>query len=158
MRPALRRRDRRLAAGILAMYAAAALVIVACSPRADLQADHMAEPITDARLCAATAVYTLATADDWGQRAVIANAVLNQYAAGGPDCRPPLEAALTLEFSVRRWQQALDAVDAVASGSYALPPGCIRANRVVPSPPLGGAVGPALHCSMGGLSFLEVRR
>lgn len=156
MTPALRRRDRRLAAGILAVYAAAAFAIVACAQRAE-PAPAVAEPITDARLCAATAVYTLATADDWGQRAVIANAVLNQYAAGGPDCRRPLEAALSLEFSVHRWQQALDAVDAVASGSYALPPGCIRANRVVSQPPLGGAVGPALHCSMGGLSFLEVR-
>lgn len=114
--------------------------------------------VTDPRVCAATAVYILATADDWGQRAVIANAVLNQYAAGGPDCREPLQTALSSDFDVLRWQQALDAVDAVASGSYALPPGCIRANRVVPSPPLGGSVGPALHCSMGGLSFLEVRR
>lgn len=158
MMSAQRRRDRRLAAGILAVYAAAALAIVACTPRADVQPDQFAEPITDARVCAATAVYTLATGDDWGQRAVIANAVLNQYAAGGPDCRRPLDAALSSDFDVLRWQQALDAVDAVASGSYALPPGCIRANRVVPTPLWSGAVGPALHCSMGGLSFLEVRR
>lgn len=119
-------------------------------------AAQQAPEVTQPRICAAVAVYTLATADDWGQRAVIANTVLNQYAAGGPDCRPALEAVLSNGFSPRRWQLALDAVDAVASGSYALPPGCIRANRVA-SDPLGGTVGPALHCVMGGLAFYEVR-
>lgn len=146
------RSDRRMAAAVLACSTALSAAIVACSaPEASTVA---AEPVTEPRVCAAAAVYHLATDNDWGQRAVIANAVLNQYAAGGPDCRPALVDALTNDFSEHRWQLALDAVDAVASGSYSLPPACIRANRVIPLP---GAVGPALHCVMGGLAFTEVR-
>lgn len=150
----------RSAAAVLCLLtvSAAVAVVIGVSPRnahpAEPEGDL--EPVTEPRVCAAAAVYTLATADDWGQRAVIANTVLNEYAAGGPDCRPAMEALLSNEFSARRWQLALDAVDAVASGSYALPPGCIRANRVVPTPLWAGAVGPALHCSMGGLSFVQV--
>lgn len=147
------RADRRMAFAVLAGSIALSAAVVACSlPEAATAA--AADPVTEPRVCAAAAVYRLATEDDWGQRAVIANAVLNQYAGGGPDCRPALVAALANDFSEHRWQSALDAVEAVASGSYSLPPACIRANRVTPLP---DAVGPALHCVMGGLAFTEVQ-
>lgn len=90
--------------------------------------------ITDARTCAALAVYQGATADDWGQRAALANAALSSFQGDpdaavpgqAPDCGPGVAAALSSDFSPRRWQAALDAVDAVASGTYRVPDACAR--------------------------------
>ncbi|PWH21751.1 hypothetical protein CDO09_20125 [Xanthomonas perforans] len=113
--------------------------------------------MTSPRFCAALAVYELATVDDWGLRAGIARAALNGFATAGrvPDCAQGVAAALTGgDFTPRRWQNALDAVDAVDSGDYALPDSCARANAIFPanvSPSL------AVQCVMHGLAFVEVQ-
>ncbi|MEN5271872.1 hypothetical protein [Stenotrophomonas lactitubi] len=117
--------------------------------------------ITSPRICAALEVYTLATENDWGLRATIAQAVLNGYNETGrvPDCAAGVSAALANDFSSYRWQLALDAVDAVASGSYSVSPdACARANTVVPlstevatSPVVARA-----RCVIYDLAFVEV--
>ncbi|WP_372380267.1 hypothetical protein [Xanthomonas sp. NCPPB 1062] len=111
--------------------------------------------ITSPRFCAALAVYELATVDDWGLRAGIARAALNGFAAAGrvPDCAQGVAAALTDgDFTPRRWQEALDAVDAVDSGDYALPDACARANAIIPAD-----AHVAAPCVMHGLAFVEVQ-
>lgn len=120
-------------------------------------------PVTAPRVCAAVAVYTLATADDWSQRAVIARAWLNRTKIRpASDCRPALNAALSNDFSPIRWQQALDAVDAVASGSYAIPFACARVNTVLPAAvtrarsPLVRP-GARAQCIIRDLAFVELR-
>ncbi|NIK62624.1 hypothetical protein [Xanthomonas cannabis] len=116
--------------------------------------------ITSPRFCAALAVYELATVDDWSLRAGIARAALNGFATAGrvPDCAEGVAAVLTRDtFSARRWQNALDAVDAVDSGDYALPDSCARANAVMPA---DATVFPATahaQCVMHGLAFVEVQ-
>ncbi|KIJ00452.1 hypothetical protein ST27_10145 [Xanthomonas phaseoli pv. phaseoli] len=118
--------------------------------------------ITSPRFCAALAVYELATVDDWSLRAGIARAALNGFATAGrvPDCAEGVAAALTGgDFTPRRWQEALDAVDAVDSGDYALPDSCARANAIFPadaSPALAGTA-PAAQCVMHGQAFVEVQ-
>lgn len=96
------------------------------APKADAAPASLPQ---DARTLAALAVYHQATADDWLQRAAIAQAALNAQAGGMllavPDTTHPDAIA---------WQNALDAVDAVASGDYVLPPPCARATAVVPLP------------------------
>ncbi|WP_386272026.1 hypothetical protein [Xanthomonas theicola] len=90
--------------------------------------------ITSPRLCAALVVYRMASADDWGLRTTLAQTALNAFAAAGgpPDCAAPVTAALSHQFDPRRWQAALDAVDAVRSGDYTpSPAACARANAVV---------------------------
>lgn len=119
-------------------------------------------PVTAPRVCAAVAVYTQATADDWAQRAVIARAWLNR-AKTHPvaDCRPGLTRALSSNFSPIRWQQALDAVDAVTSGSYAIPLACARVNTVLPPVARSGSpllqTGARAQCIIRDLAFVEVR-
>lgn len=90
--------------------------------------------ITSPRICAALAVYELADHDDWGLRGTIAATALNGFRAADrvPNCAAGVAVALTAEFSPRRWQDALDAVDAVASGSYSVPDACARATAVLP--------------------------
>lgn len=94
--------------------------------------------ITDARTCAALAVYEQATVDDWSQRATIAAATLNAQKTSGadPDCGKGLASALSGPFKPVLWQNALDAVDAVASGSYELPDACARVTTVLPLRPV----------------------
>lgn len=83
-------------------------------------------PPTTARDCAVRAVYHFSD-DDWGQRALIASAVLNTSIAPdvGLECGAPLlpsdVGALPDPY---RLQAAIDAFDAVASGSYELPVAC----------------------------------
>lgn len=120
--------------------------------------------VHDTRTCAAVAVYTTATADDWAQRAVIARASLNLYKATGvPDCYPEIVTILGDDFDEYRWQAALDAVDAVASESYALPLACERVDSVAPSTvntgvsPLSGALSARSQCVIGDLVFWEQR-
>ncbi|MBB3806378.1 hypothetical protein FHR51_002530 [Xanthomonas arboricola] len=118
--------------------------------------------ITSPRFCAALVVYELATADDWSLRAGIARAALNGFATAGrvPDCAQGVAAVLTRdEFSTRRWQNALDAVDAVDSGDYALPDSCARANAIFPADasPALASTAPAAQCVMHGLAFVEVQ-
>lgn len=121
--------------------------------------------ITSPRICAALAVYELANADDWGLRATIANATLNAFndAQRVPDCASGVGAALTAGFQPARWQLALDAVDAVQSGSYQVSlEACVRANAVVPLSTADGnepSTSPVLvraKCVMSGLAFVEV--
>lgn len=117
--------------------------------------------ITSPRICAALEVYTKATADDWGLRATIAQATLNGFNETGrvPDCAAGVSAALTHEFSPHRWQLALDAVDAVASGSYSVfPDACARANAVVPlsTDETASPVAARAQCVIYDLAFVEV--
>lgn len=117
--------------------------------------------ITSPRLCAAVVVYRLASADDWGLRTTIAQTALNAFAALGevPDCAAPVTMALDRDFDPRRWQAALDAVDAVRSGDYTpSPAACARANAVVradDSAPAGAAA--RAQCVMHGLAFVAVQ-
>lgn len=121
--------------------------------------------ITSPRICAALAVYELAAADDWGLRATVANTSLNAFrdASRVPDCAPGITKALTQNFQPERWQLALDAADAVLSGSYQVSPAaCVRANAVVPLSTADGkepSTSPVLaraQCVMYELAFIEV--
>lgn len=121
--------------------------------------------ITSPRICAALAVYELAAADDWGLRATVANTSLNAFrdASRVPDCAPGITKALTQNFQPERWQLALDAADAVLSGSYQVSPAaCVRANAVVPLSTADGkepSTSPVLaraQCVMYDLAFIEV--
>lgn len=121
--------------------------------------------ITSPRICAALAVYELAAADDWGLRATVANTSLNAFrdASRVPDCAPGITKALTQNFQPDRWQLALDAADAVLSGSYQVSPAaCVRANAVVPLSTADGkepSPSPVLvraQCVMHDLAFIEV--
>ncbi|MBB2805886.1 hypothetical protein [Xanthomonas arboricola] len=116
--------------------------------------------ITSPRFCAALAVYELAIVDDWSLRVGIARAALNGFATAGrvPDCAEGVAAVLTRdEFSARRWQNALDAVDAVDSGDYALPDSCGRANAVMPADAAAFPATAQAQCVMHGLAFVEVQ-
>jgi hypothetical protein len=114
-----------------------------------------ATPI-DARTAAAIAVYTQATADDWLQRAAIAQAFLNANSSGtAPKSLSGWgwETGGAVPTGARdpiRWQNALDAVDAVSSGSYVLPPACLRATAVAKSP---APQWPGAQCVVGDLVF-----
>jgi len=111
--------------------------------------------IDNPRFCAAAAVYDLADHDDWGLRATIAFATLNGFRVANsvPDCSARVAIALTHDFSQRRWQEALDAVDAVTSGSYSVPLACARADAVVP---LSKADARA-HCVIYDLAFVGTK-
>lgn len=108
--------------------------------------------IVSPRICAALAVYELAEHDDWGLRATIAGTALNGFheAASVPNCAAGVAVALTHNFSERRWLLALDAVDAVASGSYSVPLACARATAVVPL----SAADARAHCVIYDLAFV----
>jgi len=121
--------------------------------------------VTSPRICAALAVYELAAADDWALRATVANTSLNAFrdASRVPDCAPGITKALTQNFQPARWQLALDAADAVLSGSYQVSPAaCVRANAVFPLPtaegnkPSTSAVLTRAQCVMHDLAFIEV--
>ncbi|HHA2418619.1 TPA: hypothetical protein ACOEBG_000861 [Stenotrophomonas maltophilia] len=116
--------------------------------------------ITSPRICAALEVYTLANENDWGLRTTIAQAVLNGFNDAGrvPDCAAGVSAALAKDFSPYRWQLALDAVDAVAGGTYSVSPdACARANTVVPlSTEATSPVVARARCVIYDLAFVEV--
>lgn len=117
--------------------------------------------VTSPRICAALSVYELAQENDWGLRATVAQATLNGFTLEGrvPDCAAGVGVALTTDFEPARWQLALDAVDAVSSGSYAVSPdACARANTVVPlSAEATSAVAARAQCVIYDLAFVEVR-
>lgn len=123
--------------------------------------------ITSPRICAALAVYQLANADDWGLRATIAAATLKGFRDANevPDCAAAVSTALTEDFSPARWQGALDAVDAVTSGSYSISPdACARANTIIPltivpdSPPEATSpLAARAQCVIYDLAFVELR-
>lgn len=106
----------------------------------------------DAQTFAALAVYELATDDDWLQRAAIARTTLNAFPAGGDSRQFRDRRVAAGTFDPIRWQNALDAVEAVTTGDYPLPVACTRATAVVPS--TATAV-PGPQCVVGGLAFVE---
>lgn len=117
--------------------------------------------VTSPRICAALAVYDLAQHDDWGLRATIAHTALNGFRAADrvPNCAAGVGAALTQDFEPRRWQAALDAVDAVTSGSYSVSPdACTRATAVAPLSSVVNAETPSaarVHCVIYDLAFVS---
>ena len=117
--------------------------------------------ISSPRICAALVVYKLADHNDWGLRATIAATALNGYRAAEhvPNCAVGVAVALTQDFSQRRWQDALDAVDAVTSGSYSISPAaCARATAVVRLSAADPNYPPAAQapCVIYDLAFIEV--
>lgn len=117
--------------------------------------------VEDPRVCAALAAYRLATGDHWDQRAAIARAALNRFQALGevPDCGQAMGATLAAGLDPYLWQSSLDAVDAVTSGSYALPDACVRADTVSPAVTTAGPSLPAAsartHCVIADLAFYQ---
>ena len=181
MKQEFRQSPWRTILGFAAAYAATAVAIVACvpaatSPTVAVTGDHNtlvriedAPTITDARLCAAVAAYSAATGDHWDQRALIAHAALNRFRAIGrvPDCGGTLTLLVANGVEPHLWQAALDAVDAVQSGSYAIPVACARADTVVRSPadstglagvPPVAAPAARAQCVIAGLAFVEGAR
>ncbi len=163
------KRTARIGLAVIACFALLALVGWASpseAPAAERATDTPRDlVITSPRICAALAVYELATADDWGLRATIAHTTLNAFidAQRVPDCAAGVATALSSDFQPARWQLALDAVDAVQSGSYQVSvDGCVRANAVIPLPTADGSelsTSPVLaraQCVMRGLAFVEV--
>lgn len=158
-------RNHAARAGLIVVGLIAAVIFIGKADR--FVADHAVAKtaqvrVHDTRTCAAVAVYTTATADDWSQRAVIARANLNLFKTTGvPDCYPELVTILGDGLDDYRWQAALDAVDAVASESYALPLACERVDSVAPSTittgvsPLSGDLSARSQCVIGGLVFWE---
>lgn len=107
--------------------------------------------------CAVRTVYFTATDDDWSQRALIAYSVLNQVSAPGVDARTPCAYPSPLDAGgplpdPYLLQSARDAVDAVLSGSYEIPPACAAATAVMSS-----AAAPRAQCVVGSLAFVEAR-
>lgn len=163
------RRTARIGLAVIACFALLALVGWASPSAAPASEGATDTPrdlvITSPRICAALAVYELATADDWGLRATVANTALNAFrdADRVPDCAAGVTAALTQKFEPTRWQLSLDAADAVMSGSYEISQAaCVRANAVVPLSTADGkepSTSPVLaraQCVMHDLAFVEV--
>lgn len=110
--------------------------------------------ITSPRICAAAEVYVEAIADDYAQRAAIANAAINRINAHGVDCADQVAFILTENFSAPRWQASLDVADAVLARAYGLPDDCARANTVTDA---GTELAQGASCVISGLAFVEVR-
>ncbi|WP_202842040.1 hypothetical protein [Luteimonas saliphila] len=153
------RTNRLTLAQCAGLYLAAAMIVIGCTPppganlRAEPSGDAGAPTVTDTRLCAAVATYSLATGDHWDQRAAIANATLNRFRKLGmvPDCGPTLTRIVGAGLNTYRWQASLDAVDSIRSGSYQLPLACVRADTV--SPAVAGSA--RTHCVIADLAFHE---
>ena len=107
---------------------------------------------TTPRDCAIRTVYHYAQ-DDWGQRALIASAVLNASVPNvGTPCEAPLLPADVGDIpDPYRLQASIDAVDAVARGSYELPRACDGVTAF--SPP---EAAPRSQCVYGDLAFTSV--
>jgi len=152
-----------LAALCLALSGCAATGQPEPSPAAEVTTDgEVTIPadlvISSPRICAALAVYELSEHDDWGLRATIAFATLNGFRVANsvPNCAAGVAVPLTADFSPRRWQDALDAVDAVASGSYPVPDACARATAVLPLSAVNADSPSAAraHCVIYDLAFV----
>lgn len=158
------RSQRRTAWAFLAAYALIAAVIVGCAPG---QAESVSGEVIDAtgarshlivsdtRICATVVVYIGASSDAWDQRAALAQAALNSFdrSTMPPDCGMELGRVVASGVRPDRWQRALDAVDAVQSGSYALPLACARADVVLPT-----FAATEAQCVIGDLAFVESPR
>lgn len=164
------KRSCQLGLAALACFAALAIVgFSASGPAPAAESVHAPEDlvITSPRICAALAVYELAVADDFGLRATVASTTLNAFrdAERVPDCAAGVAHALTEGFEPTRWQESLDAVDAVASGSFMVSPdACVRANAVFPlstadgEQPANSPVVARTQCVISNLAFVEVAR
>ena len=162
----MQQRNRVFDRSSLALGAAsgAVLSLLICVAFAALQAPTAAAPATlapplataPARECAARAVFYTATEDDWGQRALIAYTVLNRAPspdAGIPCGFPSPPPAGVGDFSdAYFWLSAVDAVDAIASGSYDVPPACTGATEILPF-----SDSPRSQCVIGSLAFEGAR-
>jgi hypothetical protein len=141
----------------LAVLAAFCLAEDAAAPVAD---DGFQVVVPDARTCAALAVYE-SKAQDWFLRAMIARASLNASNAGMPDphCDQGLRRAIAGPLDTFDWQTALDAVDVVESGDYAIAPeACLNVTRAIPldRPNLSSAdvsEAAAAKCVVGNTAF-----
>lgn len=89
--------------------------------------------VTDARTCAAYAVYVMDGHDDWALNASVAAVMLNSFdpERDAQDCGIRIGREIAGPFSQQRWQFAVDVVAAVESGDYALPADCLNATHVV---------------------------
>lgn len=150
-----RRADRRTLRLAIAITAAAALFLILAAGvdrrfGARAHTAPIIPAITDKRVCAAAAVYS-SLARDWAQRAATAQAALNRFRANGvADCSGAVAQILTAGLDSYRWQESLDAVDAVNEGTYALPLACMRADTVLP---LGEA---RTQCVIDDMAFAQV--
>lgn len=125
----------------------------ACLPFGTPAAPSHDPTVTDARTCAALAVYSMAD-DDWALRASVGAVVLNTYkpATHAKVCLKGTAAALEHEFSPKRWQAALDVVDAVQTGDYLLPTDCFLATRILPP---GSDEPTSTTCVIQGYAFVR---
>jgi len=167
MKQDFRQSTRNTVYTLVAVYAAVAFILFACTegrPATGVKAATLANAdvptVTDARICAAAAAYTLATGDHFDQRAAVALASLNRFDRLGhvPDCGQALTSIVAAGVDPYLWQASLDAVDAVQSGSFALPHACVRADTVSPAvqakaSPLSPADSARTHCVIGDLAF-----
>ena len=175
MQRAFRRRADRKAWGMLFIAVAGFSALWFGSAPDAAEQDTAAETayhlqVDEPRVCAAVAAYVLATGDHWDQRAIIARTALNRFEQQGhvPDCGQALAKILGEGIDRHLWQASLDAVDAVQSGSYAIPVACARANHVEGPPALHavyliGSTPSAdsearAQCVIGGLAFVEAAR
>lgn len=158
-----RKNTRRTPAKFFIAYVLFATWLFACVPQRPAPAAAPQPRVTDTRILAAEVVYSTATADDWGQRAVIAHAALNAFESGVsplPDTSGRERRGAS--FDPYLWQASLDAVDAVQSGSYAIPHACVRANAISPIAaavrlPRSSGSPARTQCVIGDLAFVEVR-
>lgn len=131
------------------------LMLAVFQPNFDAAPDNSPAPlaaIAPARECAIRAAYFTSTQDDWGQRALIASTVLNRASSpdvGIPCGLPPSPSSVGDPPNAYLWQSAVDAVDAVASGSYVVPLACTGAVEVVSS-----SAAPHARCVSGDLAFV----
>ena len=138
---------------LLAVVLGWSVLIFAASRQPDRLAGDTPTAQLHSRAFAALQVYRAATQDDWLQRAAIAQATLNAFPAGGTASFSPWrDATAAGTFDPIRWQNALDAVDAVSSGDYPLPTACTRASSVVSST---AAARSGTQCVVGDLAFVE---
>lgn len=152
---------------LLAAVVASPLCLLFYSPNLPAASGPVARPYPEVRhprICAAVVVYALGRHDDWMYRAVIAQTALNAFnsSSTAPDCGNGAGAVLSGDFSPTRWQQALDVVDAVASGDYVVAPeACARAVRIVPLDPslqislLDAQDAARAQCVVHDLAFVE---
>lgn len=101
------------------------LYLLGCALGDDAKAAEA--PITNARTCAALAVYDMGTGSEWDERAARADLVLDASDGSGhvTDCGEGLRAALLNGFDAVRWQVSLALVDAAQlDGTLRFPDAC----------------------------------
>lgn len=139
----------RFVLGFIAGAIYAGLTLASCQTTKRDGFTPLAAAAATPRDCAIRTVYHYAQ-DDYGQRALIAAAVLNASVPNvGTPCEAPLLPADVGDLpDPYRLQASIDAVDAVASGSYTLPVACDGVTAF--SPPESA---PRSQCVYAGLAF-----